>query len=91
MKGYVTNIERETLKNRNYEKVLFTGKHHQLIVMSLKPGEDIGEEAPCPAFPFPVAQRDSVSKGTLCADGGRPELVVGQPAVGVLKRVLVAC
>jgi mannose-6-phosphate isomerase-like protein (cupin superfamily) len=44
MKGYVTNIERETLKNRNYEKVLFTGKHHQLIVMSLKPGEDIGEE-----------------------------------------------
>jgi mannose-6-phosphate isomerase-like protein (cupin superfamily) len=44
MKGYVTNIERETLKNRNFEKVLFTGEHHQLIVMSLKPGEDIGEE-----------------------------------------------
>ena len=44
MRGYVTNIERETLKNSNFEKVLFTGKHHQLIVMSLKPGEDIGEE-----------------------------------------------
>jgi mannose-6-phosphate isomerase-like protein (cupin superfamily) len=44
MKGYVTNIKRETARNRNFEKVLFTGKHHQLIVMSLKPGEDIGEE-----------------------------------------------
>lgn len=44
MKGFVTNIERETLKNRNFLKVLFTGKHHQLTVMSLKPGEDIGEE-----------------------------------------------
>ena len=31
MKGYVTNIERETLKNRNYEKVLFTGKHHRIV------------------------------------------------------------
>ena len=44
MNGYVTNIERETLENSNYEKVLFTGKHHQLIVMNLRPGEEIGEE-----------------------------------------------
>lgn len=44
MRGYVTNIERETVKNRNFRKVLFTAKHHQLVVMSLKPGEDIGEE-----------------------------------------------
>jgi mannose-6-phosphate isomerase-like protein (cupin superfamily) len=44
MQGYVTNIERETVKNRNFRKVLFTAKHHQLVVMSLKPGEDIGEE-----------------------------------------------
>ena len=44
MKGYVTNIERETVKNRNFRKVLFTAKHHQLVVMSLKPGEDIGKE-----------------------------------------------
>lgn len=44
MKGYVTNIERETLKNRNFRKVLFTAKHHQLVVMTLQPGEDIGEE-----------------------------------------------
>lgn len=44
MRGYVTNIDRETVKNRNFRKVLFTAKHHQLVVMSLKPGEDIGEE-----------------------------------------------
>ena len=45
MNGYVTNIERETLRNRNFRKVLFTAKHEQLVVMSLKPGEDIGEES----------------------------------------------
>lgn len=44
MDGYVTNIERETLGNRHFRKVLFTGKHHQLVVMSLAPGGDIGEE-----------------------------------------------
>jgi mannose-6-phosphate isomerase-like protein (cupin superfamily) len=44
MHGYVTNIERETVKNRNFRKVLFTAKNHQLVVMSLKPGEDIGDE-----------------------------------------------
>ena len=44
MQGYVTNIERETLGNTDYRKVLYTGKHEQLVVMSLKPGEDIGEE-----------------------------------------------
>jgi len=44
MKGYTSNIEEETLKNENFRKVLFTGKHMQLVVMSLKVGEDIGEE-----------------------------------------------
>lgn len=44
MTGFVTNIERDTLKNRNFRKVLFTADHLQLVVMSLKPGEDIGEE-----------------------------------------------
>jgi mannose-6-phosphate isomerase-like protein (cupin superfamily) len=44
MTGFVTNIERDTVKNRNFRKVLFTADHLQLVVMSLKPGEDIGEE-----------------------------------------------
>ena len=42
--GYIDNIEKETLENSNFRKVLFTGSHMQLVVMSLKPGEDIGEE-----------------------------------------------
>ena len=44
MKGFYGNIEKETLENTNYRKVLYTGKHSQLVLMSLKPGEDIGEE-----------------------------------------------
>ena len=42
--GYVDNIEDQTKDNDNFRKVLFTGSHMQLVVMSLKPGEDIGEE-----------------------------------------------
>jgi len=45
MKGYVGNIEKITLKNNNFRKVIYTGQHLQLVVMSLKPGEDIGLES----------------------------------------------
>lgn len=41
MNSYKTNIEKETLENEYYRKVLHTGKHMQLVVMSLKVGEDI--------------------------------------------------
>jgi len=44
MKGFNANIEQETLSNENFRKVLYTGKHSQLVVMSLKPGEEIGME-----------------------------------------------
>ena len=44
MKGYVTDIEKATKENNNFRKVLYTAKNSQLVVMSLKPGEDIGEE-----------------------------------------------
>ena len=44
MKGYVDNIEKLTLENENFRKVLYTGKHSQLVLMSLKPNEDIGLE-----------------------------------------------
>lgn len=42
--GYTDNIEDRTLENSNFRKVLYTGSYMQLVVMSLKPGEDIGEE-----------------------------------------------
>jgi len=44
MNGYVIPIERETRKNADFRRVLYTGKHSQLVLMSLKPGEEIGEE-----------------------------------------------
>lgn len=44
MNGYVTNIERATLENIDYRRVLYTGKNSQLVLMSLKPGEEIGTE-----------------------------------------------
>jgi mannose-6-phosphate isomerase-like protein (cupin superfamily) len=44
MAGYVGPIEKQTLKNNYFRQVLFTGKHAQLVVMSLKPGEEIGNE-----------------------------------------------
>jgi mannose-6-phosphate isomerase-like protein (cupin superfamily) len=44
MKAYHSNIEEETLKNNYFRKVLFTGKYSQLVVMALKPSEEIGSE-----------------------------------------------
>ncbi len=44
MKGYVKNIETVAIENANFRQVLYTGQHSQLVVMSLKPGEDIGME-----------------------------------------------
>src|SRR3989339_1535349 len=44
MRGYITNIEKFSLENENFRQVLYTAKNSQLVVMSLKPGEDVGEE-----------------------------------------------
>ncbi len=43
-KGFVADIETETVKNTDFRRVLYTGKFSQLVLMSLKPGEEIGEE-----------------------------------------------
>lgn len=43
-KGYVADIQEASKENSNFRKVLYTGAHSQLVVMSLKPGEDIGDE-----------------------------------------------
>lgn len=44
MNGYITNIERDTLANSDYRRVLFTGRKTQLVLMTLQPGEEIGLE-----------------------------------------------
>ncbi|MGH6979249.1 MAG: cupin domain-containing protein [Brevundimonas sp.] len=43
-KGYVDNIETATLKNENFRKVLYTGEYLQLVLMTIEPGGEIGEE-----------------------------------------------
>lgn len=44
MKGYLTNIEQATRENTDYRRVVYTAKHCQLVLMSLAPGGEIGEE-----------------------------------------------
>lgn len=44
MTGYLHNIEKVTLANEHFRRVLYTGQHMQLVVMSLRPHEDIGVE-----------------------------------------------
>ena len=43
-KGYKSSLEKLTLKNTQFRKVLYTAEHCQLVLMMLKPGEDIGLE-----------------------------------------------
>jgi len=58
MQGYITNIEKLSLENTNFRHVLYTDKNSQLVLMSLRPGEDIGEEV------HDVDQFLRVEKGT---------------------------
>ncbi len=44
MKGYVSNLEATAKENGDFRRVLYTAKNSQLVVMSLHPSEEIGEE-----------------------------------------------
>lgn len=44
MKGFKSNIEKDTIKNKNFRKVLYTSAYSQLVLMSIKPKEEIGSE-----------------------------------------------
>lgn len=44
MRGFATNIEEDTLSNEDYRRVIFTGHHTQLVLMTIAPGEEIGRE-----------------------------------------------
>ncbi len=44
MNGFLTNIEDDTLENDDYRRVIFTGKHTQLVLMTIQPGDEIGRE-----------------------------------------------
>jgi len=44
VKGYCDNIEKRTVENEDFRRVLYTGHHLQLVAMTLQPGDEIGEE-----------------------------------------------
>ncbi|OIN89006.1 cupin domain-containing protein [Candidatus Beckwithbacteria bacterium CG_4_10_14_0_2_um_filter_47_25] len=72
MKGFFANIEKLTLDNRNFRQVLYTGKHSQLVLMSLKPGEEIGAEVHADNDQF---FRFEAGQGKVIIDGN--EYIVG--------------
>lgn len=77
--GYVDNIEDKTKENSNFRTVLYTGSHMQLVVMSLKPGEDIGEEVHDTVDQF---FRFEEGEGKVIIDG--EESVVGEDMVVIV-------
>lgn len=74
MKGFTTNIEKATLENSNFRKVLYTGKHSQLVLMTLKPREEIGMEVHPDNDQF---FRFEKGKGKCIIDGNEYELSDG--------------
>lgn len=71
MKGYVTNIGQDTENNSNFRKVVYTGHHSQLVLMSLKPGEEIGSEVHPTVDQF---FRFEVGSGQVVIDGATHEV-----------------
>jgi mannose-6-phosphate isomerase-like protein (cupin superfamily) len=66
MKGYVADIEDKTEANKDFRHVLYTGQNLQLVVMSLKPGQDIGAETHATHDQF---FRVEQGKGEVVIDG----------------------
>jgi mannose-6-phosphate isomerase-like protein (cupin superfamily) len=76
--GYLTNIEKKTLENECFREVLFTGPHVQLVVMALRPGEDIGLEVHADTDQF---IRVEAGHGTAVLDGKELALEDGSAVV----------
>lgn len=74
MRGYHSNIEQLTLANKNFRQVLYTAKHTQLVLMSLNPGEEIGEETHQENDQF---FRFETGQGKAVIDGHEYQLVDG--------------
>jgi mannose-6-phosphate isomerase-like protein (cupin superfamily) len=77
MKGYVQDIEAIATRNEDFRKVLYTAKHCQLVVMALKPNEEIGAEVHKLDQFFRVEQ----GTGEAVLDGVRTPLQAGYAVV----------
>ena len=78
MKGFKSNIEKDTLSNSDFRRVLYTGKYSQLVLMSLKPGEEIGEEVHKTVDQF---FRFEKGAGTVTIDGVKQEVTDGDAVI----------
>jgi mannose-6-phosphate isomerase-like protein (cupin superfamily) len=78
MKGFCDNIEKATLNNKNFRKVVYTAKHCQLVLMSLKPNEEIGMEVHEDNDQF---FRFEKGQGKAIIDGNEYELSDGMAVV----------
>jgi mannose-6-phosphate isomerase-like protein (cupin superfamily) len=66
MKGFVANIELDSLANTDFRRVLYTGQYSQLVLMSIPPGQDIGLEV-----------HDDVDQFIRC-EKGKGKVVLGE-------------
>jgi mannose-6-phosphate isomerase-like protein (cupin superfamily) len=78
MKGYWGKIEKLTTDNANFRQVLYTGNHCQLVLMSLKPGEEIGMEVHPDNDQF---LRFEQGQGTVIIDGNEYPVTDGDAVV----------
>lgn len=79
MRGFITNIEKATQENDAFRKVIFTAGHSQVVLMSLKPGEEIGEEVHDTLdqfFRFESGEGKAVIEGEEASVGDGSVLVV---------------
>ena len=78
MKGFKSNIEKDTLKNNDFRRVLYTGRNSQLVLMSLRPGEEIGEEVHKTIDQF---LRFEKGEGTVSIDGAKHKIGDGDAVI----------
>ena len=75
MKGFIADIEDQTEENRDFRRVLYTGPHMQLVLMSLAPGEELGEEVHETTDQF---FRVEEGKGEVVIDGRETRIESGE-------------
>ncbi len=78
MKGFHSNIEKDTLENTNFRKVLYSAKHCQLVLMSLLPNEEIGLEVHADNDQF---FRFEKGQGKVIIDGNEYEVTDGSAVI----------
>jgi mannose-6-phosphate isomerase-like protein (cupin superfamily) len=78
MEGFIDHIEDATEDNSHFRRVVYTGEHLQLVLMSIAPGEDIGEEVHKDGDQF---FRIETGHGIVTIDGREREITDGDGIV----------